>query len=201
MNVVAIFDRWLDKNVKFQRIPKLLLRETIQKRKYGWSVWNLGTSIRMYLMKKVINLAVFFANGFIPEVKATKPATQVWGQVERRLKKAWYVDYYAQKRDGIKRDENFIQLLHVGFKAINYLAENDPYYANWLGYLMKRCYKSYGDSHVIYNLDLFKRLGSDPDFNKYMTSDLTHDPEQSFITDLKLTGGLRLIDDFLDKRD
>jgi len=150
----------------------------------------------MFLMKKVVNFSLIIADRFIPDVPPRHPQTFMFADVEARLTEALEIDMEAQREKGIKRDRNFKRLLDVVARATRYLAETDPYYELWLGYLFKRMAIEYENG--------FR------DYEKVViipTADQLEGEERALLDnlrfrvrmwDLKIMGGLRLIDEKLE---
>jgi len=144
-------------------------------------------SLRMHILKKLINFGVKLVGRSIPQRVPTRPATSLWTRVEHRLERV-----EALKRELKPRDKNLLELLEVVFRAVRYLAEKDPYYQVWLGYFMKRVMIEYGQGFKEYTKILNRQAEEHPEFPQL------RDPQfQLRAWHLKMCGGLQLIDEKL----
>ena len=148
-------------------------------------------SLYMFFLKKLANFCIKIASRFFPQRVPTRPATSLWTRVEHHM------EMMADLKRGLKpRDKNFIEFLEVVFRAVRYLAESDPYYQLWLGYFMKRVTVEYEAALGEYMRQL-KRVGDEhPEFPQ-----LQKLPFRLRAFNLKMCGGLQLIDEELSKQE
>jgi hypothetical protein len=99
--------------------------------------------LRMHLTKKVVNLAARVLCRFIPERKATYPQTQMLENIFAKLQRAYQIEVYAGRFDGVPyqtlqglNDRHFQKFIEVSRKVLLYLSQDDRYYRQWLGLVM-----------------------------------------------------------------
>tara|TARA_Y100000310_G_C20683963_1_gene817774 strand:+ start:2310 stop:2774 length:465 start_codon:yes stop_codon:yes gene_type:complete len=149
----------------------------------------------MFLLKKIVNFALIIADRFIPDVPSKNPQTAMFADVETRLKETLEIDMREQRKKGITRDRNFKRLLDVAARATRFLAVSDPYYELWLGYLFKRMAIEYENGFRDYEPWILKMAGDTEVEGHELLGTLKF---RVRMWDLKIMGGLRLIDENLE---
>ena len=146
-------------------------------------------SLRMHILKKLVNFGIHIVSPLFPQRVPTRPATSLLTRIEHHLEMV-----EAFKRELKPRDENFLRLLEAMFRMVRYIAETDPYYQLWLGYFMKRVTVEYEGALGEYMRQL-KQLGDEhPEFPQL--KDLRF---RLRAFNLKMCGGLQLVDEKLMK--
>jgi hypothetical protein len=153
---------------------------------------NPNDTFKMHIVKTMVNISVKLVNRFIPTVKPSKLNTVMLNTVQQVLvKKALFERDCITKREGKQADNNFVNLLNVGFKTVFYLAETDPYYELWLGEFLKQTQQVRNAQQKKYGEQLTWNIECHPEF-KEMLSDVSFQ-ERCF--NLKTCGGLQVMDE------
>jgi len=90
----------------------------------------MADTVKLHVVKGVINRLIPLLNAVVPERPATHPQTLILQRVFQRLENTYTLEELQQRR-GLD-DNNFHQVLQTMVKVLTYIMEEDRYYRQWL---------------------------------------------------------------------
>jgi hypothetical protein len=119
-----------------------------------------ANTLEMAVMKKAVNYFIWHLSRNTPDEAPEWPVTQLLDKVYQRLESA-----LMQEKNGLLKPKkmhlNFQRLLPTTFKFLTYVGNHDPYYRQWLGYLMLTIFEEMEKAMLTFkveDIDMFKKI-------------------------------------------
>lgn len=148
-----------------------------------------GNTLKMYLIKQLLNFNVRLASHFIPNTYTSTMNGLIITETESVLLELVTAEFNEiTKREGKKQDRNFETLLKTSFKLMRYLSENDPYYNLWLGMFIRELSRFHELYAAMYMQGIVEQAVENPTYLQLVKPEF-----QRYCFDLKTCGGLILL--------